>query len=61
MNGKNVPAFPSTSCEGLTKREYIATQLAAGLAAAPYYNSNAFLLAQDAVAIADALLQQLGK
>ena len=47
---------------GLTKREYIATQLAAGMLAAelddPYLPE---VLAQRAVAFADALLVELGK
>ena len=44
---------------GLTKREYIATQIASGLAVGEYFSKE--VLAINAVKIADALLKELEK
>ena len=61
----DAPAFPIDNKYGLTKREYIATQLAAGMLAdesadpGSTYPPNG--LAHRAVEFADALLAELAK
>lgn len=63
---QNKSAFPFMEANntvsgetGLTKREYIATQIVSGLAVGEYFSKEA--LAVNAVKIADALLKELEK
>jgi len=64
VRNSDTPAFPTKLHDtfeyvGLTKREYIAGQIAASLAASPEYAGNLKKCNQVAVELADNLLDQL--
>ena len=55
------PCDPQTNNHGLTKREYIATQIAAAMCFQLYEASDPKHLAKEACRIADALIDELSK
>lgn len=55
------PAFPDTQTSGLSKREYIATAIAAGLASDPTIDQQPEPLVKIAVRLADELIYELNK
>lgn len=59
-NNGDLPAFPTHTKEGLTKREWLIGMIAAGLCANPEYSTVAVeLVARDSELQADAILSSL--
>jgi hypothetical protein len=58
---QNKPAFPYNAETGLSKREYTAIRIMAGIMASDPAIANPSIAAQNAVAAADALFEALDK
>jgi len=57
-----VKTLPNDPAKGMTKREYFAVTIAAGLAVSPaYVTFDPHAVAYDAIEIADALLEMLAE